>query len=487
MQKLALVGLGASGLFALKELAGAPVEVHVFDVGPEYHKRYACPIDQGKLDVCPPKACSYCAPGQSAGSWNDFKVILSASPVIGGRLYDLIGEQELQKRLDVVRQTILTHAPVEIPVVKPNQEDLEWIAKRATLAGMTYHYQELLHCGSDNAPAINTSILDEIKAQGPNIHFHWNMKAMSVSRRGERFVVQYDQYRKPGDQKEDIFDYCILSVGRGGAHWLTQQEFYTALDIYPGQVDIGIRVETSCYFTEEVDKRFYEPKLYYRSRHSGDIVRNFCSNPRGYVTPENHRDYVLVNGHSKMFEKSENNNFAVLVSKTFTRPFKDPQLYSQTIARVVNMLAGGGPLVQRLGDLKAGRRTKSLVNNLIKPTLEAECGDISLAYPHRILAGIIEYLEAFDKICPGVADDSTLLFAPECKSYPDSISVSKNMETNIDNLYIIGDSSSWTRGVGQATTSGLLAGEGIRKKLKDLDPPKPLTIPKPAAKSERAS
>jgi uncharacterized FAD-dependent dehydrogenase len=122
--------------------------------------------------------------------------------------------------------------------------------------------------------------------------------------------------------------------------------------------------------------------------------------------------------------------------------------------------------VQRLGDLKAGRRTKTLDNNLIKPTLTAECGDISLAYPHRILEGIIEYLDALDKICPGVAGDSTLLYAPECKSYPDSISVNKNMETTIPNLFIIGDSSSWTRGVGQAATSGLLAGEGVRQKLK---------------------
>ncbi len=178
MQKLALIGLGASGLFALRELAGAPVEVHVFDVGPEYAKRYACPIDQGKLTVCPPKACSYCAPGQSAGSWNDFKVILSASPTIGGRLYELVGEKELQARLDKVRAAILQHAPVEIPVVKPNADDLEWIKEKATLAGMTYHYQELLHCGSDNAPAINTSILNEIVAKGPNIHFHWNTKVI---------------------------------------------------------------------------------------------------------------------------------------------------------------------------------------------------------------------------------------------------------------------------------------------------------------------
>ena len=135
MQKLALVGLGASGLFALTELAGAGVEVHVFDVGPVFEKRYACPIDQGKLSVCPPKACGYCAPGQSAGSWNDFKVILSASPVIGGRLYDLIGQDELQQRLDKVKDTILRHAPVEIPVVTPHQDDLEWIKRKPRWRG----------------------------------------------------------------------------------------------------------------------------------------------------------------------------------------------------------------------------------------------------------------------------------------------------------------------------------------------------------------
>lgn len=487
MQKLALIGLGASGLFALKELAGANVEVEVFDVGPTYEKRYACPIDQGKLTVCPPKACSYCAPGQSAGSWNDFKVILSASPVIGGRLFELIGQAELQRCLDEVRETILKHSPVEIPVVKPDQADLDWINQRATLAGMTYHYQELLHCGSDNAPAINSSILNEITDKGPNINFHWNTKVLRLDRQGDKFKVIYDHYKKPGNEESDVFDYCVVSVGRGGAHWLTQQELYKSLDIYPGQVDIGIRVETSKHFTAEVDKRFYEPKLYYVSKHTNDVVRNFCSNPGGYVTPENHREYVLVNGHSKMFEKSENNNFAVLVSKTFTRPFKDPQMYSQTIAKVVNMLAGGGPLVQRLGDLRAGRRTKTLTNNLITPTLEAECGDISLAYPHRILTSIVEYLDALDKICPGVAGDSTLLFAPECKSYPDSITVNKSMETNIPNLYIIGDSSSWTRGVGQATTSGLLAGAGIKKKVASIPAPSVVPITKPLTKSSPKS
>ncbi len=468
-KKLALVGFGASGLFALKELAGANVDVHVFDVGPTYGKRYACPITQGILQVCPPAVCNYCAPGQSAGSWNDFKVILTASPVIGGRLWDLIGEKDLQSRLDIVRRTILDHAPCQIPIASPDKDDVAWINDRAAAARMVYHHQELLHCGSDNAPAINTAILESISPAGSNIEFHWNSKVLSLARQGSQFLLRHEKYRNKADtdqEQEAVFDIVMVSVGRGGAHWLAQQEFYAALDIHPGQVDIGVRVETHGSVTTEIDRRFYEPKLYFRSS-ADDVVRNFCSNPGGFVVPENHRDYVLVNGHSMMHEKSANNNFAVLVRQTFTRPFKDPQLYSQTVARVVNMLAGGGPLVQRFGDLRARRRTKpnALETNWIRPTLQAECGDLALAYPYRLLEGIVEYLLAFDHICPGIKDDSTLLYGPECKSYPDSITVSKNMETNIPGLYIIGDSSSWTRGVGQAACSGLLAGEGIRVKV----------------------
>jgi uncharacterized FAD-dependent dehydrogenase len=250
MQRLALIGLGASGLFALKELAGQDVEVHVFDVGPSYEKRYACPIDQGKLEVCPPKACSYCAPGQSAGSWNDFKVILSASPVIGGRLYDLVGGTELQKRLDVVRQTILSHAPLRNTCRQTKQ-------RRPRLDQQTRHtgWHDLSLSGAtalrlgQRARLSTQASSDEIQeAKVSNICISLGQPRCSHSRaRGEKFAVQIRQLSQTWCQeKDEIFDLCIvISVGRGGAHWLTQQEFYKALDIYPGQVDIGIRVETS--------------------------------------------------------------------------------------------------------------------------------------------------------------------------------------------------------------------------------------------------
>ncbi len=462
--KVALIGLGASGLFCLYGLQKSKHEIHVFDVGVDFSKRIVCPIDSGKISKCPPVPCwPACIPATSGGIFNDYKVITSASPVIGGRLFSLLGQEELQLRLDKVKSLILNASPKPIPEVHPDQQDLDWINSRTVKAGMTYHYQSLIHCGTDNAVEINGNILESIDKS--NMKFNWRRKVTSIVRQEGKFVIISEVYRPRKYEalgiREEIFDAIIISVGRGGTKWLSQQEFYQDLQPEPGQVDIGVRVETSKVFTEELDRRFYEPKLYYQTSRHNDTVRNFCSNPGGFVTPENHEEYVLVNGYSKSSEKSENNNFAVLVSKTFTRPFKNPQLYSQHIAKVTNMLAGAGPLVQRLGDLKAGRRTKTLENNMIKPTLEAMPGDISLAYPHRVLEGILEYMEALNKVCDGVSSNHTLLYAPEIKSFPDRIPLTKNMLTKIHNLYIIGDASSWTRSVAHSAVSGILCSEHL--------------------------
>jgi uncharacterized FAD-dependent dehydrogenase len=482
VKRVALIGFGASGLFCLKGLAGVPgLEVHVYDVGPPYADRYACPISLGALKMCPPKACNYCAPGQSAGSWNDLKVIIEASEVIGGRLWDLVGERELQRLLDEVRDTIIAHSPDEIPIVRPNADDLAWINAEAAAAGMVYYPQVLLHCGSDRAQAINTGILDSIVRSGNNIVFHWNRRVLRLWRhdsKDSKFRVSCEKYRNkaPTDQPEEAeFDIVVVSVGRGGAVWLTEQEFYPDLVIQPGQVDLGFRVETRGEVTAEMDRRLYEPKLYKRTS-SGVWARHFCSNPLGYVTPEQHEHhasehddpYALVNGHAKRDEKSEMSNFAILVRLSFPPPFKNPQHYSRELAKRVNQAAGGvargGVLVQRFGDFRAKRPTASLEGNWVRPTLQTACGDLTACYPEQVVQGAIEYLEALDKICPGIAHGDTLFYGPEAKSYPDWITVTRNMEA-LDNLYIIGDASSHTRGLGQSFCSGMLAGEGIRRKL----------------------
>lgn len=464
MARIALIGLGASGLYFLQGAQSKEHSITIYDVGEYFGKRKPCPIDVGKLSRCPILPCwPNCTVSDAGGIWNDLKVLLTASPVIGGRLVELVGKEIVQGKMDYIKKVILSNSPVAIPEVHPNKDDLDWLLPKAKGANLHFQYQALLHCGSDNAVAINTNILDNINKE--NMEFKWRRQVVSVTRSNGKFIVKSTVYRPLKWEKvvEETaeFDKVVISVGRSGTKWLSEQEFHKDLQVEPGQVDIGVRVETLKKFTEEMDRRFYEPKMYLYSKRHNDPVRNFCSNPGGYVTPENHGDYVLVNGYSKMYEKSENNNFAVLVSKKFTLPFKNPQLYCQHLAKMVNMLAGGGPLVQRLGDLKKGRRTKSLASNTVTPTLEAEPGDISLAYPHRILEGILEYLEALDIISPGISSDDTLLYGCEAKTYPDFIPVDKNMQTKIPNLYIIGDASSWTRGLSMAASSGLLAAEGI--------------------------
>jgi hypothetical protein len=466
MLKVAVVGLGPSGLFCLKELSNK-FSITVFDVGPPYEKRKGCPIDLGKIKTCPKVPCRFCPPAQAGGIFSDYKVITTASPVIGGRLYGLLGERILQEKLNKVKETILNAAKgLEVAHATPNSEDIKYINSLIGETALKFQFQHLIHCGTDNAVEINTNILKGIDKE---IDFKWGRKVTNISKQGNKFIIEHEGFKLPpyipNVTLSEEFDLCVISVGRGGTNWLSNLELYSQLEVTPGQVDIGVRVETLSKYTKELDKRFYEPKMYLTSSKHNDLVRNFCSNPGGFVCPENHEEYVLVNGHSKSNIKSLNNNFAILVSKTLEPPFKSPQLFGKTIAKAVNMLAGGGPLVQRFGDLKSGRRSRNLVDNSVVPTLQAECGDLSFAYPHRIMEGIIEYLNEFDKICKGAGGDDTLLYGPEIKTFPNLPKVSINMETNIENLYIIGDASGATRSIGQSSVSGLMAAEGINAKI----------------------
>jgi len=468
-----VIGLGAAGLNVIEQLAWIPgLKVHVFDVGPEYDARFPCPIDQGKRKDCPEHGpCSFCAPAQSGGIFNDGKFIRSASRVIGGQLWDHIGEEELQAELDAVAGIIVEHVPpgFEIPIARPSADDLAWINALADAAGMVYHYQVLMHLGSDLLPAVCTAILKTICGRSNNLVFHWNTKVVSLSRHGSGFLVNFqkDRGKTASDQTQGaVFDFAVVCVGRGGVRWLTEQPFWPALEKYPGQVDLGVRVETLRDVTAKLDG-FYEPKLYCDTP-AGE-ARNFCSNPGGEVCIEHHGHYALVNGHSKAKKKTKNQNFAVLI-RPKDAPSTDPHLYSQEVAMRVNALAGGTqprPLMQRLGDLRAGRPTASLNGNRVRPTLLTPCGDLTPGYPDGLLLqGVVPYLDALDRICPGVADDDTLVIGPEAKTYGGKVAVTKEMETTtIANLYLCGDGSGWTRGLGQAACSGRLAAKGIRRKL----------------------
>ena len=262
--------------------------------------------------------------------------------------------------------------------------------------------------------------------------------------------------------------YIIAAPGRAGAEWFSEQCKSSGINLLNNQVDVGVRVEVPAMVFEHITDEVYEAKLVYRTKQYGDLVRTFCMNPKGYVVNENTDGIITVNGHSYRDEalQSTNTNFALLVSNKFTEPFKEPHKYGKSIASFSNML-GGGVLVQRFGDLIKGRRSSEhrIEQSFVKPTLQATPGDLSLVLPKRHLDNIIEMIYALDKIAPGMANDDTLLYGVEVKFYSSRLELSTELETIIDNLFAIGDGAGVTRGLSQASASGVYVARNILKRL----------------------
>ncbi|KUK40745.1 MAG: FAD dependent oxidoreductase, partial [Clostridia bacterium 62_21] len=260
--------------------------------------------------------------------------------------------------------------------------------------------------------------------------------------------------------------FVVVAPGREGADWLAREAERLGLATAVNPVDIGVRVEVPAVVLEPLTRLFYEVKCTYISRTFEDRVRTFCMNPYGEVVMENNDGVITVNGHAHAYTKTENTNFAILISKNFTEPFKEPIAYGRHIASLANLL-GGGVIVQRLGDLVAGRRStrEKIARNLVRPTLaEATPGDLSLVFPYRYLVGILEMLEALDRIAPGVNNRSTLLYGAEVKFYSSRLLLNDRLETAIANLFAAGDGAGITRGLVQASASGVLAAREILRR-----------------------
>jgi uncharacterized FAD-dependent dehydrogenase len=261
--------------------------------------------------------------------------------------------------------------------------------------------------------------------------------------------------------------HLIAAPGRVGAGWMKQVAESLGLSTKASPVDIGVRVELPAPVLKEITDITYECKLIHYSKTFDDKVRTFCMNPYGEVVVEENAGIITVNGHSYARKKSENTNFAVLVSSTFTEPFNDPIGYGRYIARLANLL-GGGAIVQRLGDLVAGRRsTQSRLDRcLTRPTLaQATPGDLSYVFPYRHLLSVMEMLQALDRLAPGVYSRHTLLYGVEVKFYSNRITVSREMETEVPNLFAVGDGAGLTRGLLQASASGILAARAIARRI----------------------
>ncbi len=457
-----IIGAGPGGLFAAYRLAGK-MKVAIFEMGREIEKR-KCPSDLAESYCLKCKPCNITsgvggAGGLSDGKLNFVKPEYPSSYTVGGDFLGLIDEEYLLEKMDEVDYIFLKHgAPDE--VYGMNNERLEELIKRANAAGIEFVPLKQRHVGSDELPRVIKSIEDYLKSNGVEIHTGVTVVDINpdekciLTDKGEKYC----------------YDHLIIAVGRGGSVWLEKwvEKYKFATSNKPKAIDVGVRVEVAASIMEEITSIIYDPKLRINTKKHDDYVRTFCTCPRGWVIREEYGDFCLVNGHSKAKEKTSNTNFALLGHYRFTEPFEYPNEWGRDLAKITTKLGGGNPIVQRLKDLRLGRRsTENRIKNnrLVQPTLKTAIpGDISLAYPGRVIDDILDALEQLDRVIPGVAGDSTLLYAPEIKFYSLKLEVTGEMETSIKNIYAIGDGAGISRGIVGAAVTGLIAAESILKK-----------------------
>ncbi len=457
-----IIGAGPGGLFAAYKLAGK-VKVAIFEMGREIEKR-KCPSDLAESYCLKCKPCNITsgvggAGGLSDGKLNYVKPEYPSSYTVGGDFLGLVDEEYLLEKMDEVDYIFLQHgAPDE--VYGMNNEKLEELIRRANAAGIEFVPLKQRHVGSDELPKVIKSIEDYLKSNGVEI-----FTCVTVTD-----INPKEKYILTDKGEKYYYDYLIIAVGRGGSVWLEEwvRKYGFATSNKPKAIDVGVRVEVAASIMEEITSIIYDPKLRITTKKHDDYVRTFCTCPRGWVIREEYGDFCLVNGHSKAKEKTGNTNFALLGHYVFTEPFEYPNEWGRDLAKITTKLGGGNPIVQRLKDLRLGRRsTENRIKNnrLVQPTLKTAIpGDISLAYPGRVIDDILDALEQLDKVIPGVAGDSTLLYAPEIKFYSLKLEVNSEMETSIENIYAIGDGAGISRGIVGAAVTGLIAAESILKK-----------------------
>ena len=440
-----IVGAGPGGIFTAYELKKRAPEkkVAVFELGRELSRR-KCPIDGEKVKSCVKcPVCSIMSGFGGAGAFSDGKYNITNQ--FGGTLYEYVGKQKAIELMRYVDEINLSHGGAGTKLYSTANTRI----KRMCLEnGLHLLDAQVRHLGTDINYVVLENLYAELKEQ---VDFYFNTAVEGLSRTEDGFVVR--------TAKGDFSCVrCVVSVGRSGSKWM--ESVCQGLDIptLSNRVDIGVRVELPADVFSHLTDELYESKIVYRTEKFEDLVRTFCMNPHGVVVNENTNGIVTVNGHSyeDPSKHTENTNFALLVSKHFSVPFKDSNGYGESIARLSNML-GGGVIVQRFGDLVRGRRsTESRIRgSFVTPTLAATPGDLSLVIPKRILDGIIELIYALDKIAPGTANDDTLLYGVEVKFYNMEVRIDENLETACKGLYVIGDCSGVTHSLSHASASGV--------------------------------
>ena len=451
-----IVGAGPAGIFAALELtANSEAKILIVEQGAPLAKRKC--ITQGEYGRC--LRCNPCAITSGwggAGAFSDGKLTLT--PSFGGMLNEFIDQDLLEKLIDEVDRVYLSYGASE-KVFGTDLEAVKDMERRAAAAGLNLIPAKIRHLGTENCFRVLEKMHNVLTGRVDI------MTQTTVSEILVRDGLLSGVKLEGGDHLEA--DYVICGPGRVGAEWMHRESIRLGLKGMNNPVDIGVRVEVPAVIMENITSQIYESKLIYFTSQFDDRIRTFCMNPYGVVVTENSDGLVTVNGHSFAETRTNNTNFALLVSKSFTEPFNEPIRYGRYIASLANML-GDGVIVQRLGDLLMGRRSteERIRRGLVRPTLkEATPGDLSLVLPYRYLLAIVEMLEALDKMAPGIHSRHTLLYGVEVKFYSYRLSLTTKLETEIKNLFAVGDGAGITRGLIQASATGVLAAREILSRL----------------------
>jgi len=457
-----IVGAGPSGIFTAFETKklNPQAKILVIEKGHSIEKRKCPKRRTGICANCSP--CNITTGFSGGGSFSDGKLSINEDGEIGGDLAQYIGVDRFRKILHYTDDLYVGFGAD--PTIYGNEKNatVDGIRRSATQAHMKLIDSGVRHMGTEKAYDIYSQIQKELEKMGIDMLFDSPVSDFLIETRADGEKMVHGVVTASGRTIKG--ERVVVGIGREGSEWLNGICKKFGIHSKVGPVDIGVRVETDAAITHEIDVTLYEAKLVYYTPTFEDKVRTFCWNPRGEVAEEKYGDTLaVVNGHSYKDEalKTSNTNFALLVSKNFTQPFKTPIEYGRYIAEMGNMLSGNKVLVQRYGDLKRGRRTtlERLSKNIIRPTLkDAVPGDLSLVLPYRIMQDIMEMIEGLDKIMPGLAGDSTLIYGVEVKFYSNRIVVDKNFQTNILNMHVLGDGAGLTRGLMQASMNGVCMG-----------------------------
>lgn len=455
MYDVIIIGAGPGGIFSAYELMQkkSDLRIAVFDAGHSLEKRH-CPIDGDKVKSCIKcKTCAIMNGFGGAGAFSDGKYNITND--FGGTLYEYIGRKQAFDLMEYVDHINMTHGGEGTKMYSTAGTALKKVCLQNKLKLLD---ASVRHLGTDINYVVLENLYNEMKDH-MDFFFDTPIEKIEVLEDGYRVYTKDESY----DCKK-----CVISVGRSGSKWM--ETICDDLDIptKSNRVDIGVRVELPAVIFSHLTDELYESKIVYRTEKFEDNVRTFCMNPYGIVVNENTNGIVTVNGHSYESAdlRTENTNFALLVAKHFSEPFKDSNGYGESIARLSNML-GGGVIVQRFGDLVRGRRsnTKRIEEGLVTPTLAATPGDLSLVLPKRILDGIIEMIYALDKIAPGTANDDTLLYGVEVKFYNMEVEIDEHLQSKYEGLYIIGDGSGVTHSLSHASASGVYVARHIAETM----------------------